>query len=60
MYTAFEIAEWGHTRRVRESRIGVCNGAILDYFQDLWEVLSSERFVMIPVSFKPESFYLLL
>jgi hypothetical protein len=26
------------------------------YVQDLWEVLSSERFVMTVVSFKPETF----
>ena len=60
MYTALGIAEWGRARRFRKSRIGVCDGAILDCIQDLWEVLSSERFVMTLVSFKPESFYLLL
>ena len=46
MYTALRIAEWGRARRFRKSRIGVCDGAILDYVQDLWEVLSSERFVI--------------
>ena len=57
MFTALEIAEWGRARRIRKSRIGVCDGA---YVQDLWEVLSSERFVMTLVSFRPEYFYLLL
>ncbi len=53
MFTALEIAEWGRAHRIRNSRIGVCDGA---YVRDLWEVLSSERLVMTVVSFKPESF----
>ena len=56
MYTALGIAEWGRARRFRKSRIGVCDVAILDYGQYLWEVLSSERFVIFLVSFKPRVF----
>jgi hypothetical protein len=35
---SLKIAEWGRARRFYENRIGVGNGAFLDYFQDLWEV----------------------
>jgi hypothetical protein len=36
--TALKIAEWGRARRFYESRIGVGDGAFLDYFQDLREL----------------------
>ena len=35
---ALKIAEWGRARRFYEGRIGIGNGAFLDYFQDLWGV----------------------